>query len=1087
MRYVLGGEDVSKEQFYKELDKAKEEKKQEEKDSSSSSGGSSSSSSSGSGDPRDAFRAEAERRGYYTQSGKIKASKLSQHKKLYEAMVKNPRELKAYQRGPGPSAVVKPRQPGETSKEYEQRASKAVRERAGKTAEKAAASKAAQTGGQASAAVALSQRRDQILRQKAAEKISKDLELQGTDLRDPTRTLQSVRQERAFKQRVGRQVVRDLKLGGTDLTDPKKTLYDVKTARDRGYQETSPPNVLLSPSAREEYQEGRRAGQTTTPQQESDLEVPGFYNASPNTIRVGEGSGFRATLAGETLREFGAGFTFNPSPTTNLRGGEGFEAAITGRNPRTGRSETRGEQSLKSTAWLSGTVLAIGSAGASRGLGQTLKFTKLGQGLEWSGRIFQNPFVRGGATTAAAGGTALTAAQSESATDFARSGANIVKNVGIFGGLLSGTKGARSYARVAREARARAKMPVVLDRGQGRGLEALQQRAIKAGGKLELKITPLESIRGVGYTSTGPRGTLTETQMRAVKGSTRTVNEIPKTGRYTMLDTKTREGVLIQPRPPRSGAPGTRLPAPKSATSAVAPRQYAQTSGRQVDFIKTSALQRQLSSPLMEETITQYSRTPSTTGAGVNRFQIFKSRPYTFDIKTTGSDTPIIQKKLSGRALKALKGFQEYRYNFESGRQVAKGFAWDRADLLKQNWGVRRNPVYVLEQKPKVVPKSKGTSFAQRSFERARARFENPSPENVAQGAAVASTIVTGGNFLKALSQQAQTTGLFSAAAAAPSQASRTVATAETTSPTGAGARGVTPSGARGGAGEIPVGGVQGPTAGVRPSGGAKGGVVGGTPDSGVIPVGGRPNLESDDSTSKEVFEEVGSKPAKAKTPAKLDPSSNTRYKDIIGSKTGARAIAGARTGAGLRSDVRPRTSGLSASKTDAVTDTATDTKLDMTTKTTSVPVTTNRLTTPTKGVYSKPKTPRPPIPRLPRIPIRNQGFQRRQKPLYQAMVKVGGRWQTVGVGPSKKAARGLASLFTQRTPSASFGVKKKGGKDFEKLGESRRFRKRKKGGNILVERSKYRIDTPGEFGGITFKGVRSQKKKGKKKGGLKL
>lgn len=1083
--YKRDGEEVSREEFYEGVEgvsgssPSRSGSKDEDDDKKSSSSGGPSSSSE-SQDPRDKVQRVAKARGYYTRDGKLKQSKTEEFQKLYERHVKNPRELRAYKRSSVP-VVTKPRKEGESHKEYEQRVGRAVRERAQKVAEKAAETKSTKTGEKVAASASLTQRRKTIQRQKAADRITRDLNLRGTDLTNPQRTLESVRAERALRQRTAQQVARDLGLQGTDLSDRGKTIPEVKRARDQRLEAKSKssetPFTLLGSDAKESYEKASQtSGQTTKPQEPqpvSQLKV-GFYEEKPLRVEPGE-TGFGAKLqkspAGEMWKELKAGFTLSPSPTTNLNPREGFRAAITGRNPRTGRKETRAEQDIKSTFWLLGTTGAIASGSLGKGAGAALKTTKTGRVLEYAGRILQKPFARGGTIAAGTGSTALAASQAESPSQAARIGANLLKTGGFAAGSLQGSKGARAYARAARAARARSKQPVVLDRQNRVSLEELQQRAVKAGGKLELKVSPLKSIRGLGATTTDARGTVSQSRIEPVRGPTRTVDQIPKPGRYTLLETKTTRGVLAQPRPAK---PGSKKPAV---------RAYRETYDRNVDVVKTSELQKRLASPRTGGNVVQASKKPSTTGAGLRRYEAFESKPYTFDVETTTQGTPIIQKKIPNRAVQALKGFKEYRYNFESGRQVAKGFAWDRADLIKKRFGVNKNPIYVLEKKPKVVPKRKGTSFADRAFERALERAKQPTAQDIASASTVASTVgTTGGSFLQALSQQARTLGITPIASAAetPTQG-KTVASAETKTPTGTGAQGVRPSDARTGAGEIPVG--RGPTSGVRPSTG-RSGVVGGTPGSGVRPVVGGSDFErSKDSKDEETgdSEEVGSKPEKAESPAKLDPSSETRFKDIASSKTNAGAIVGSKTGAALRSDTTAKTSAASVAKTDAKTRTVTDTttKTNLRSQTRVTPVTTTTLRTPIKGVIGKPQKPRnPPIPKIPGIPRRSQSFERQRRKQYQAVSKVRGRWQTIGRGFTKRAAALQGMRFTRKTPAATFGVREKDSKDFEEISPGRGFRRKKKGKNLFVEKTKYRIDTPGEFQGITYKGLRTSKKK---------
>lgn len=1076
MRYVYEGEEVSKKEYEKRRSEYLERQKEDDDSSSSNGGGGSSSSSSSSGDPRKDFKAEAERRGFYTKSGAIKKSKLGEYRKLYDRMVKDPRELEAYKREGVPVVSGKPKQPGETQKEYEQRVDKAVSEKERDIARKAAESKAAETRQQATAVASLKQRREAVARQKASEKIVEGLGLEGTDLRDPTRTLASVKKEREEKKAVARTIITDLGLAGTDLRDKSKTIKQVKEGRDRVLVETKPPS-LLSGSQQEALSEASSQGQTTT----TSPQIPVFYKPSSKALSKDETrvSDNINPFWGELAREFGAGFSLRPSPTTNLRGVEGFEAAITGRNPRTGREESQAAQGFKRTAWLGGTVLAIGSGSVGRTTGAALQTTRVGVGVEKASKLFRIPFVRGASMGVAAGSTALAAATSKDSVDFARTGANILKTGALLQGVTTGVQGAGAYRQASVAARSAAKPGQMLQPADTRALRRAQELARATGRDLQLRVSEVQRVEGVGQTTTTPKGTVKVSDMRVVTSEPRTVSQIPKTSKYTLLDTKATKGLLVQPPPPKAGTPGTKTPARLSDVRVVAPRQYGQTTGRRVDVVKTSAFQRQISGPRAGGRVVETSSKPRTGRSTVNQFEAFRTKPYGIDVDTPGR--PVVQAKLTSKQLKALRGFREYQYNFESGRQVAKGFEWNRPDLMKKAFGTKKNPVYILESKPKVSPKTKTSSFAERSFQRAKSRMSKPDPSNVATAADVTTTTIgaTGGSFLKGVLAQAKTLGVTPAVAAktADTQKARTVATSQTVTPADtisgskSGVRGPTPSGVSATRGGRVVGDAE-PD--VKPSTGS-GVVVGGTSGSGVYPVyggGSKRESVSDDS--------IVSRTSPAESPAdgssKVDLDLDTRIKDMAGSRIGGRAGSGvtpaidavAKTGTTTKINTKSKTT--TTTKTDTLTDTQTRTdRYKATTKT------------------SKPRKTRYPYP--PTIPkFRKKNYERGMTKIFEAMSKVRGRWTKVGVAEDKLQAQRTAAWYASRTPAASIAVREKGKKDFEKIRGDRFFKRKKKGGSrILVEKNKYRISSPGEKAGITLKGISASRKKNKKMRGLKL
>jgi len=106
-------------------------------------------------------------------------------------------------------------------------------------------------------------------------------------------------------------------------------------------------------------------------------------------------------------------------------------------------------------------------------------------------------------------------------------------------------------------------------------------------------------------------------------------------------------------------------------------------------------------------------------------------------------------------------------------------------------------------------------------------------------------------------------------------------------------------------------------------------------------------------------------------------------------------------------------------------------------------------------------------------------------------LVKSGGKWRRVGGALTKKSATALGISITKRTPAASFKIMKGTGfgkeKDFG-INVAREMAKYRspikkgeplKGTGVFIEKNKFRIDTGGEYRGISLLGQRTSRKRG--------
>jgi len=134
-------------------------------------------------------------------------------------------------------------------------------------------------------------------------------------------------------------------------------------------------------------------------------------------------------------------------------------------------------------------------------------------------------------------------------------------------------------------------------------------------------------------------------------------------------------------------------------------------------------------------------------------------------------------------------------------------------------------------------------------------------------------------------------------------------------------------------------------------------------------------------------------------------------------------------------------------------------------------------------------------IPKVPRIIItRKRKEKRRKKQAYNVFVresrpkgKAKITWVKINKAPlPRKRAFNAGALYTDRTTSATFQTRRKGTTTLRdvtsrKLTAKFRYKAPKSkitGHPIWIEKNKYRIDTPGEFAGITIKGMLARRGK---------
>lgn len=128
------------------------------------------------------------------------------------------------------------------------------------------------------------------------------------------------------------------------------------------------------------------------------------------------------------------------------------------------------------------------------------------------------------------------------------------------------------------------------------------------------------------------------------------------------------------------------------------------------------------------------------------------------------------------------------------------------------------------------------------------------------------------------------------------------------------------------------------------------------------------------------------------------------------------------------------------------------------------------------------PGTGRPSPPPSP--PLRSRSASASKRTGYGVSIRRRGVFQRVASGLSFEEASKRGAIITATTSAASFkleGPKTSGNKILQSL--NKQFRTSKKDKNIIVEKSRYRIDTPGELGEITKKGQAASRSKKKGRG----
>lgn len=140
-------------------------------------------------------------------------------------------------------------------------------------------------------------------------------------------------------------------------------------------------------------------------------------------------------FAKELGSEFAAGFTFKESPTLSLTSQQQLELALTGKNPKTGREETKLEVGAKQLSNLFGTGSAIATEKISEGVGLVVSKTPVVDRVTTIiGNIATSKPVVGTLTFFA--GKELVESANEGSTEFARTGVNIIKDVTFFGNVI---------------------------------------------------------------------------------------------------------------------------------------------------------------------------------------------------------------------------------------------------------------------------------------------------------------------------------------------------------------------------------------------------------------------------------------------------------------------------------------------------------------------------------------------------------------------------------------------------------------------------------------------------------------------------
>lgn len=108
----------------------------------------------------------------------------------------------------------------------------------------------------------------------------------------------------------------------------------------------------------------------------------------------------------------------------------------------------------------------------------------------------------------------------------------------------------------------------------------------------------------------------------------------------------------------------------------------------------------------------------------------------------------------------------------------------------------------------------------------------------------------------------------------------------------------------------------------------------------------------------------------------------------------------------------------------------------------------------------------------------------KKTKDSFKIFVKSKGKFQEIGQAKSLSEAYSRGAFAVDTSASASFKIE--GGELFgESFLPQTRYRRSKRDKNVFVERRQFRIDTPGELGEITAKGIAKSRFKTKKKKGF--
>jgi hypothetical protein len=131
-----------------------------------------------------------------------------------------------------------------------------------------------------------------------------------------------------------------------------------------------------------------------------------------------------------------------------------------------------------------------------------------------------------------------------------------------------------------------------------------------------------------------------------------------------------------------------------------------------------------------------------------------------------------------------------------------------------------------------------------------------------------------------------------------------------------------------------------------------------------------------------------------------------------------------------------------------------------------------------------RPRVPEPLVPETPvvKLPRFRPEEQKERRGVFSVLVKERGKLVPVSIAETAREAFQVAKGLLRSTAKASAQVRDAKGRPVKPTNLGMEFRTSKRDKTVLVERNKFRIDTPGERQEITLKGLRSPKKK---RGGL--